>query len=247
MRDDENPGADDWSAPPDNPVAPGRILIVDDEVEAGDYCAFALARVGKHEVRVTQSPTQARQLARDWRPDVILLDIEMPEMDGLTLARLLQEDKCDAHLMFVTRRNQTSHRIQGMNFADQYLAKPFHPEILLANVNAMLRRRRLTHGPSSADRTDGRPILDQKTRSVTIPPRPPIHVAPKPWEVLTILVEAKRKVVTKKRLLREVWHDADADPGLVEVNISRLRKTIEVNPSQPELVISANGGYFFNV
>lgn len=247
MRDDVNPGADDWSAPPDNPIAPGRILIVDDEVDAGDYCAFALARVGKHEVRVTQSPRQARQLARDWRPDVILLDIEMREMDGLTLARLLQEDECDAHLMFVTRRNQTSHRIQGMNFADQYLAKPFHPEILLANVNAMLRRRRMTRGPSSADETDGRLILDQKTHNVTIPPRPPVHLAPRQWELLTILVEAKGKVVTKERLLREMWQDTDADPGLVQVNISRLRKCIEVTPSQPELVIAAKGGYYFNM
>ena len=229
-------------------IEPGRILVVDDEIHASSACAFALTKVGGHSVRETTSPTEALQIAKDWRPDVILLDILMPETNGLELAKILRDAECDAQLMFVTGKDSTTDRIRGLRVGDQYLTKPFHPMMLLEMVDSLLRgrRRKLETASQHSDTNDWRPIFESNLRTVTIPPDRMVDLSPRLWEVLYTLVEANGAYVSKQQLLRDLWKGAGAS-SLVDVTVSRLRREIEIDPSHPELIITASGGYYYNI
>jgi DNA-binding response OmpR family regulator len=230
-------------------IKPGRILVVDDKPYDSNKCAFVLAKVGGHVVRETSTPAEALQIARDWLPDVILLDIMMPETNGLELATLLRNTDCDARLMFVTGMDSTTDRIRGLRLGDQYLAKPFHPMMLLEMVDSLLRGRRRNNNNSLAHSEAGDlyPIFDVNARTVTISPDRVVQLSPKLWELLRALVAANGEYVSKSQLLRKMWNADENETSLVEVNIMRLRKRIELDPSLPELIIKAPGGYYYNL
>lgn len=230
-------------------IDPGRILIVDDLPEHSAISASVLTRVGGHAVQETTSPAEALRIAREWLPDVILLDILMPEMNGLELAKLLREADCDVKLMFVTSKDSTFDRVRGLRNGDQFLTKPFHPMVLLEMVDSLLRGRRRKHGDSltHGEANDNRPILESNSHTVTFAPNRVVRLSPKLWELLRALIDANGAVVYKTQLLRDLWNAEDGDPTLVEVTINRLRNRIELDPKHPELIIRAKGSYYYNL
>lgn len=243
---------DDQTAHHENPSAPGRILIVDDNKVEGDNCAFVLRAVGHHETRVTQFPLEVSAIAREWQPDIIILDIEMPGMDGLKLGRLLMKEECGADLIFLTRRDAQEYWDEGYAITPHYITKAYPTAKMVGNVNAVLRTRRarMLNSGDALETGASDVFLDRVSRSVTIPPRRPMRLSPKLWELLNTLVAAKGKLVSKEDLHDWIWPDCDSGVSIVEVNIRRLRRRIEPNPALPELIMTEvqNGrhGYYFN-
>lgn len=229
-------------------IEPGRILVVDDNDEDRLKCIDALKNTGGHIVRDTAFPNNALKIAQDWSPEVILIDILMPEINGLELAKMLRKAGCDAQLMFVSTLDSTNNKIRGLRLGEQYLSKPFNPDLLCELVDSLLRnRRRLQATPSErSEALDLRPIFSPNARTVIIPPNREVKLTPRLSEALHALVAANGAFVSKTQLLRDIWNDA-GDSRLVEVTISRLRKEIEIDPSHPELIITASGGYYYNM
>lgn len=246
MRGREDPPP--TTPPQSGDTPPARILIVDDEIHASNVSAYAL-RVNGYEVTETQNPLEACEIAREQRPDVIILDIIMPDLDGISLAHRLRDDNCDAELMFVTSRKETETKVRGLEVGDQYLTKPFFLEELLAMVGALVRRRRRTRSehPAGHEPADGLPIFDAEDDLVTVPHGRDARLTPKERAVLRALVEARGETVSKTQLLRDIWRADGTAGSLVEVNVLRLRKKIEINPRQPELIMTTPGGYYYNV
>lgn len=230
-------------------IEPGRILIVDDKPKHSQSSASVLTEVGGHAVRETTSPTEALQIASDWSPDVILLDIMMPAMNGLELAKLLRKAHRDIALMFVTGKDSSNDKIRGMHFGDQYLTKPFNPMVLLEMVDSLLRSRRRLHDDATSynDKGNHYPILEPNTRTVTFHSNRAVQLSPRLWEMLHVLVEAEGEVVPREQLMLKLWNDDAVNTNLVDVTINRLRQKIEIDPTHPELVIAKSRGYYFNM
>lgn len=231
----------------DASMPPARVLIVDDSAKDISINTFVL-KVGGHQIRKTQSPQEARAIARDWQPDVILLDIIMPELDGISLAHQLRSDGCDAELMFVTSLTQTATKVRGLAVGDQYLTKPFDPEEMLAMIGALVRRRRRTFSrPRTSHQAEGGlPVFDPESEYVLVPHGRSNHLTRTERALLRALVEARGELVSKEELLWNIWHADDGRFSVIEVYIRRLRKKIELNPDQPELIMTASGGYYYN-
>lgn len=261
---------DDYLTPDSQPhhaeePAPARILIVDDEEAARALSEGALSTVKGYEVQAEASTSKARQIARQWRPDVIILDITMPEMNGIALAALLRADGCDAELMFLTGDDKIDTKEEGLEIANQYLTKPYNTRELLAVVRVMLRTRRQQGAHARARYTPAhpeidalRPVFDETSDLVRIPRGRDARLTGVTRMLLLALLAGEGKPVSKRKLYEAVWMSgsttesrATLKPGeknLVEVSINRLRTKIEIDSTQPELIITARGGgYFYNL
>ncbi len=232
----------------DTATLPGRILIVDDCPKESSTSAFALRQDG-HEVEETQYPLLACEIARLRPPDVVILDISMPELDGISLAHRLRDAGCDAELMFVTGVEELDMRVRGHEVGNYYLTKPFYPAELQAIVKALLRRRRYAPNgrPMSRELEHWMPKFDPNSDHVHVPYGRDNHLTRTERAVLRTLVEARGAIVSKEKFLRDIWHEEGPNDSLVHVYVSRVRGKIEINPQQPELVMTASGGYYYNV
>jgi DNA-binding response OmpR family regulator len=230
-----------------------RILIVDDEPVAGESCKFALSAVRGYIARVEQHPLQVQQVAREWNPDLIILDVTMPQLDGFELARRLIADKCPASLMFVTGHDEPDFEVDGMELAEEYIKKPYDVQVLLARVRAVLRRRGQTNAGQQVirSRENSRPVIDLPSRHVRVPHGENATLTTIEMRLLLVLLEHADQPVTYEELLRAGWgiesNAGAAKPDvmqrrsnrqLLHTNIARLRRKIESNPEQPELIIT---------
>ncbi len=187
-------------------IEPGRILVVDDNDEDRRKCIDALKNTGGHIVRDTALPKDAVKIALDWSPEIILIDILMPEINGLELAKMLRKAECDAQLMFVSTLDSMNNRIRGLRLGEQYLTKPFNPDLLCELVDSLLRNRRRLHAdPSARAANDLRPIFGPSARTVTIPPNRKVKLTPRLSELLQALVAANGAYVSKEQLLHDLW------------------------------------------
>jgi DNA-binding response OmpR family regulator len=232
-----------------------RILIVDDEPRASALTTIALATVRGYEVRVEQFPLRAQAVAREWRPDLIILDVRMPKLDGITLGKRLKADGCPADLMFVTSMTSEDSTEDGLEVSDQYITKPYRPREFLARVRAVLRRREPQSASGQAERAanDARPAIDIVSRVVRVPNGKVATLTPNELKLLLALLAGDGKPVSTQRLLQEVWgeeltaddYDARNSPR-VQAHMCRLRRKIERNPSQPELILTIpRAGYCY--
>lgn len=235
------------------PSAPVRILIVDDDPSASAISQEALKRVPEYVTHVERMPLKALKLARVWNPDIIILDVSMPELDGITLGKLLKADGCPADLMYVTASDALDTKEEGLEVADQYLTKPFEPRELLARVGVLVRKRNALasrdHEGSSA--VDLRPIFDHANNIVRAPGGRTAKLTPTEKKLLLALLAANGEPVRKAKLLSDVWNvdesNLQGDRDIVHVNISRLRKKIELSPKEPELILTTQGGYCYRL
>jgi len=234
-------------------TTPRSILVVDDEDTIRDVIRRYLERDG-FAVREAADGYAALDAIRDEPPDLIVLDLMLPGIDGLTLTRQLRTSKASGaeerrHLpiIMLTARGETSDRIRGLDLgADDYLAKPFSPQELVSRVKAVLRRTHDNAAPTDQAFEFEEMRLDPTARTLTIRGEP-VTLTAKEFDLLWFFARHPRQVFTRTQLLDHVWgHEFYGDPSTVTVHIRRLREKIEPDPSQPRYLLTVWGvGYKF--
>jgi DNA-binding response OmpR family regulator len=232
------------------------ILVVDDEISLLETLAYNLKKQG-YLVHTASTGTLALQLARELKPDLILLDIMLPEMDGFEVCRTLRQEM-NTPVLMLTARDDEIDRVVGLEVgADDYLTKPFSMRELLARVKAMLRRVRLIREDtearaaalenSSAGVTVFGNLEVNSTRREVLFNGKPLALKPKEYELLHFLAIHRGQVLTRETILEKVWGwDFIGDSRTVDVHIRWLREKIEKDPASPERIITVRGaGYRF--
>ena len=223
-----------------------HILIVDDDALMRRSVSLHLEQNGFRS-STAASAEDALALAHRDRPDLILLDVGLPGMDGLQAIRHFQRDMEDVPVIFVTARRRELDTILGLELgADDYITKPFNLDILLAHVKAILRRAERAAGPPSdpAPLTVGDLFIDPAAHVVTIAGRP-VELTAREFAVLHTLALQAGHIVSTDDILNRVWGAEFAgEPQVVYVNIRWLREKIEADPNAPHRLVNVRGvGY----
>ncbi len=217
----------------------GRVLVVEDDAEIADVLRRTLRQEG-HEVRSAADGVAALEVAEDFVPDLVILDLGLPKLDGVEVCRRLRAES-DAPILILTARTQTDDRVEGLDSgADDYLVKPFERKELLARLRALMRRRP-PRGTASLAVGDLR--LNPDTRDVHRGERQ-IELTNREFELLEYLMRNERLVISRERLLEEVWgYDPMALTNTIDVFISNLRRKLEAE-GEPRILHTKRGaGY----
>jgi DNA-binding response OmpR family regulator len=217
----------------------GRILVVEDDVEIAEALRRSLRAEG-YEVRSAGDGVEALDVATGFAPDVVVLDLGLPRMDGLDVCRHLRADG-DVSILMLTARAETEDRVDGLDSgADDYLVKPFERKELLARIRALLRRRP-PRGAASLVVDDL--TLNPATREVRRADRE-IELTAREFELLEYLMRNERLVVSREQLLDEVWgYDPMAATNTIDVFISNLRRKLESGDEKRLLHTKRGAGY----
>ena len=202
-----------------------RILVVDDEPDAIELIRFNLKASG-YEVLTAEDGEEALAKARKFSPDMILLDVMLPEIDGLEVCKILRRDPATASLpiIMLTAKASEIDRVLGLEFgADDYVTKPFSPRELMLRVRNLLKRKESSK--EEVERFQVRDIeLDVSKYEVKIMGQP-IDLTPTEFKLLQILMERKGRVQSRDRLLQDVWgYDKLIDTRTVDTHVRRLRE-----------------------
>jgi two-component system, OmpR family, response regulator MprA len=220
-------------------IAGGRILVVEDDTEITDALRRSLRHEG-YEVRTAGDGVEALDAAARFIPDLVVLDLGLPRLDGIEVCKQLRADG-DVPILILTARTETDDRVNGLDSgADDYLVKPFERQEILARIRALLRRR---PPRGSASLTAGDLTLKPDTREVKRGERE-IELTNREFELLEYLMRNERLVVSRERLLDEVWgYDPTAATNTIDVFISNLRRKLEA-AGEPRLLHTKRGaGY----
>ena len=225
-----------------------KILIVDDEAVIRDVVRRYLESDG-FSVREAADGEAALAAIRREEPDLILLDIMLPRIDGWALTQRLHREGSPIPIIMLTARKETSDRIRGLDQgADDYVVKPFSPQEVVSRVRAVLRRT--CPDEVEEERLDpvhiGDLCLDHATRRVTVRGQP-VPLTAREFDLLSFLARHPGQVFSRQQLLDRVWgYDFYGDPSTVTVHIRRLREKIEHDASDPCYIITVWGvGYRF--
>jgi len=223
---------------------PPRVLVVEDD----DEIALALQRslrMEGYDVRLAGDGVDALDQAHAFLPDVVLLDLGLPKLDGIEVAKELRKREDDVAILMLTARDGLEDRVAGLDTgADDYLVKPFERQELLARLRALLRRR---PPRGSAPLVVGDLRLNPDTHEVVRADRP-IELTQREFELLEYLMRNERIVVSRQRLLDEVWgYDPFSITNTIEVFVSNLRRKLEAD-GEPRLLHTIRGaGYVLRV
>jgi DNA-binding response OmpR family regulator len=181
-------------------------------------------------------------------PDLVILDLMLPEIDGLSLTRWLREHS-DVPIIMLTARREEIDRIAGLEMgADDYVVKPFSPQELVSRVRAVMRRIKREQAPAESERplSFGDLVINALSRTVTISGED-VPLTAKEFDMLHLLAQHPKQVYTREQLLDRIWGGAEyIDPGTVTVHIRRVREKIEPDPSNPTRLVTVWGvGYKF--
>ena len=233
-----------------------KILVVEDEVSLQETLVYNLEKQG-YQVEIASDGLSALEKAHQFQPDLVILDIMMPGMDGFEVCRVLRQEMNTLVLM-LTARDDEIDRVVGLEVgADDYMTKPFSMRELMARVKAMLRRLRLFRqelDEAAAGEQKGNLILkfgrlsiDSTRREVYIDDRL-IPLKPKEYELLLYMAKHRGQVLSRGMVLERVWGwDYIGDSRTVDVHVRWLRKKIEADPAQPAYIITIRGaGYRFD-
>lgn len=224
-----------------------QILIVEDEPSLAEVTGLYLKRAG-FQVQFAYDGKQAMTILEKQIPDFVIMDIMLPEIDGISLTRWLR-DRSDVPIIMVTARREEVDRISGLEMgADDYVVKPFSPQELVSRVRAVLRRTGRDQAEAESERTLSFESIsiDPRTRVVTVK-ESIVDLTAKEFDMLYLLARHPKQVFTRDQLLERVWGGAEyIDPGTVTVHVRRLREKIESDPSKPQKIITVWGvGYKF--
>jgi two-component system OmpR family response regulator len=225
-----------------------RLLVVDDEPNIVDLLAVSLRYAG-FDVASASNGTEAVGTAREFRPDLVLLDVMLPDIDGFNVLRRIREDGTRVPVLFLTARDATEDKVTGLTLGgDDYVTKPFSLQEVIARINAVLRR---TQDPSGAAADTAKLTfadieLDDDTHEVWKNGEQ-VVLSPTEFKLLRYLMTNAGRVLSKSQILDHVWnYDFGGDGGIVESYISYLRK--KVDTTEPRLIHTLRGvGYVLRV
>ena len=228
---------------------PETILIVEDEPALQETLAYNLKKEG-YKVEAVGDGQLALESARKLKPDLILLDLMLPGIDGFEVCRILRKEMTTPILM-LTARDDEIDRVVGLEVgADDYLTKPFSMRELKARVKAQLRRARLIREelgkqvaePIQEKLTFDNLVINQTRREVILNDKP-LQLKPKEYDLLLFLAEHRGQMLSREFILERVWGwDYIGDSRTVDVHVRWLRQKVEAEPAKPERIITVRGG-----
>ena len=231
---------------------PETILVVEDELSLQETLVYNLEKQG-YTVEAAGNGRSALEAARRLKPDLIVLDIMLPELDGFEVTKILRREMTVPILM-LTARDDEIDRVVGLEVgADDYLTKPFSMRELLARVKAQLRRTQLLRDELEKIKSpeSGSPletlifdnlVIDQNRREVTLEGQV-ISLKPQEYDLLLFFAEHKRQMLSREFILERVWGwDYIGDSRTVDVHVRWLRQKIEKDASNPQRIITVRGG-----
>lgn len=205
-----------------------RILVVDDEKDVTELLDYKFRQAG-YAVRALNDPLRAIGLARDFRPDLILLDVMMPELTGIQLLRMIRSDALlqDTPVILLTAKGETIDKVRGLETgADDYVTKPFDARELLLRVQSLLRRTKSAAAKPSTRLAAGDLLLDIERHQVSAGGKE-INLTATEFKLLRLLLERKGRVQTREELLAEVWnYSPDLETRTVDTHVRRLREKL---------------------
>ncbi|MEV7214436.1 response regulator transcription factor [Kitasatospora cineracea] len=235
------------SPAPAEPPEPARVLVVDDDPTVGEVVAGYLTRAG-HLVDRAEDGQHGLDLAERHRPDLLVLDLMLPGLDGLEVLRRLRArpDRPDLPVVLLTAKGDEADRILGLELgADDYVTKPFSPRELVLRVQSILRRARTAPGPA-APLDSGDLALDPRARRAHRAGRE-LALTSREFDLLAFLLRHPGTVFSRQELMQRVWGWDFGDLSTVTVHVRRLREKIEHDPGAPELISTVWGvGYRYD-
>ncbi|MBP1757952.1 MAG: DNA-binding response regulator [Firmicutes bacterium] len=230
-----------------------KVLIVEDEKSIVDILRFNLSREG-YETMEAYDGAAGLNLALEHAPDLILLDLMLPEMDGFQVCRALRDQGNHTPVLIITAREEEKDKVLGLELgADDYITKPFSVRELLARVKANIRRSHMPARPEAGDGAGGnqlvlgRLVINQDSVSVR-KDNLPLELTQREFELLLFLATHAEKVFSRQEIMEHVWNYDGyvGDVRGVDVTVRRLREKLEDDPAQPAFIMTRRGlGYYF--
>lgn len=226
-------------------TAPVRVLVVDDEPPIRRFLRTSLSAQGYHVLEAENGSAALALIARN-PPDVIVLDLGLPDIDGVEIIRRLRDDDSTVPVIVLSSRVDERGKVQALDLgADDYVTKPFGTDELLARLRAALRHRLQQQGERPVFRS-GDLSVDLVRRIVTVRGEE-VKLSPREYDLLRLFVAHAGKVLTHKFILREVW-GSDTDVQYLRIYVRSLRQKIEADPERPQHLITETGvGYRLRV
>ncbi|GEP84118.1 alkaline phosphatase synthesis transcriptional regulatory protein [Staphylococcus piscifermentans] len=226
-----------------------KILVVDDEQSIVTLLKYNLETAG-YIVEVAYDGEEALQKVNAVQPDLVVLDVMLPKLDGIEVCKTIRSDKNLVPILMLTAKDDEFDRVLGLELgADDYMTKPFSPREVVARVKAILRRSQQVQSIQE-DENDNEDVI---IGSIKIRPEyfevyknnELLELTPKEFELLLYLIERQGRVITREHMLNSVWnYEFTGDSRIVDVHISHLRDKLEENPKQPKLIKTLRGlGY----
>jgi two-component system response regulator RegX3 len=223
-----------------------RILLVEDEESLAESIRYSLEREG-YAVSVAGDGRVAIERFRADTPDLVILDLMLPEMSGLDVCRMIRENST-VPIVMVTAKDSEADKVTGLELgADDYVTKPFSVRELVSRIRAHLRRVRMQAPPGGDEILNGGPIeMDVARHEVRIEGQP-VAFPPKEFELLQAFLARKGRLLTREHLIEEIWgYDYVGDTKTLDVHVKRIRQKIEDDPHEPQLLLTVRGlGYKF--
>ena len=226
-----------------------KVLIVDDEKAIVDILEFNLRKEGYETLCAYDGPEGAR-MAREENPDLMLLDVMLPGMDGFEVCRALRSEGSDLPIIMITAREEETDKVFGLeNGADDYITKPFSMRELLARVKANMRRS-ASAAPAAETEPENviviRALRIDLSRHTVSKNGVELDLTQREYELIRFLAQTPGKIVSRQELMSEVWqYEYFGDLRAVDVAVRRLREKLEDDPANPEYVLTKRGvGYY---
>lgn len=227
-----------------------KILVVEDEITLSETLVYNLERQG-YDVLAAMDGHEALRLARSQKPDLILLDLMLPGVDGLEITRILRKES-SIPILILTAQGEEIDRVLGLELgADDYMPKPFSMRELMARVKAILRRIQLDQSAEKKNQQDllvfDTLVINERKHEVNLN-ETPLKLKPKEYDLLLYLCSNAGQVLTRSIILEQVWGwDFSGGTRTVDVHIRWLREKIEADPTNPTRIITVHGvGYRFD-
>lgn len=229
-----------------------KVLVVDDEPSILTLLTFNLEKEG-YQVTTSEDGKNGFELALSNQYDFIILDVMLPDMDGLEITKALRREKIDTPILILTAKDEQVDKIIGLEIgADDYLTKPFSLREVLARMKAIFRRLKPTTTEPLQEDTPKAPLVigeirvDEQNYEVFVRNQP-IELTPKEFELLVYFMKRKDRVINRETLLERIWqYDFAGQSRIVDVHISHLRDKIEPDPKRPVYLVTVRGfGYRF--
>ena len=226
-------------------LSQASVLVVEDEDNLLEALRYNLSREG-YDVLTATDGEYGLSRARSKAPDLIILDIMLPSLNGLEVCRIIRRES-DVPVLMLTAKGEEADRVVGLELgADDYVVKPFSMRELLARVRALLRRPRTAHAQQKESISSGGLEIDLVGHSVTVLGKP-VDLAPREFELLALFAKNEGRALTRDQILDGIWgRDYVGDSRTVDVHVRGLRKKIEADPNSPRLIVTLRGvGYRF--